>query len=693
MEQDHHYSLFNMMLLNRDLSWLSFNLRVLQEAANPVVPLYERLKFMAIFSSNLNEFFRVRYPEVIALSILNKKIKKAIDNFDENIAEKVQDEIKRQLNYFGEILHNQILPALKDNGIIFYYDMPIREEHLHEIREIFLSNVLSFIQPLYLDGKSEKGFLPENNHLYFVITLQENFDGILKQAIVNIPSEKIKRFFTLTPLDDHQYVIFLDDIVRENLIYLFPGQNILGVYSIKINRDAELHLEDEYSGNLLQKIEKQLKKRDFGPPSRFLYEEGMPRNLQMFLEAAFNITSEEMFSGGRYHNLDDLADFPSFNKDLFYEKRKPLSSSNVMNSGDIFKILIKDDILLHVPYQSYNPVLSFFNQAAVDVNVTDIYITLYRVAQESHIINALISAAKNGKNVVAFIELKARFDEANNIKWSKVMKQAGVKIIYSIPQIKVHSKIALVQKRKGDTKQSFAILSTGNFNEVTAQFYADHVLMTTDELITKELLQLFNFLELRNEVDNSKKLKFDALLVSQFNMISELEKLINKEIAKAKKGEPAMIRIKVNSLEEPGFIELLYKAGKAGVIIHLLVRGISCIVADIPGKSENISVKRIIDRYLEHSRIMIFGTDENADLIIGSSDLMTRNLFHRIEVSVRIKNQNCKNELIHYFNLQWRDNDKSVWLLAGFQQKQPKKTGSEKLNAQSMIYNYLATKK
>ncbi len=364
-----------------------------------------------------------------------------------------------------------------------------------------------------------------------------------------------------------------------------------------------------------------------------------------------------------------------------------------MNSGDIFKILIKDDILLHVPYQSYNPVLSFFNQAAVDVNVTDIYITLYRVAQESHIINALISAAKNGKNVVAFIELKARFDEANNIKWSKVMKQAGVKIIYSIPQIKVHSKIALVQKRKGDTKQSFAILSTGNFNEVTAQFYADHVLMTTDELITKELLQLFKFLELRNEVDNSKKLKFDALLVSQFNMISELEKLINKEIAKAKKGEPAMIRIKVNSLEEPGFIELLYKAGKAGVIIHLLVRGISCIVADIPGKSENISVKRIIDRYLEHSRIMIFGTDENADLIIGSSDLMTRNLFHRIEVSVRIKNQNCKNELIHYFNLQWRDNDKSVWLLAGFQQKQPKKTGSEKLNAQSMIYNYLATKK
>jgi polyphosphate kinase len=679
------------MLLNRDLSWLSFNLRVLQEAADNEVPLYERLKFMAIFSSNLNEFFRVRYPEIIALSILNKKVKKEIDNFKENIAEKVQDEIRSQLNYFGEILHSKILPELENNGIFFYYNAPIREEHLPEIREIFLSNVLSFIQPLYLDGKAEQVFLPENNHLYFVITLQENFDGILKQAIVNIPSEKTKRFFTLTPLDNKEYVIFLDDIVRENLVYLFPGQKILGVYSIKINRDAELHLEDEYSGNLLQKIEKQLKKRDFGPPSRFLFEEGMPRNLQMFLAASFNINSEEMFSGGRYHNLDDLIDFPSFGKDLYYKKNKPLSSSNVMNSGDIFKILVKDDILLHVPYQSYNPVLSFFNQAAVDRDVTEIYITLYRVAEESHIINALISAAKNGKNVVAFIELKARFDEANNIKWSKVMKDAGVKIIYSIPEIKVHSKIALIRKRKGGDRQSFAILSTGNFNEITAQFYTDHVLMTTDEAIASELLQLFKFLELRNEVDNSKKLKFNALLVSQFNMISELEKLVNKEIAKAKRGLPAMIRIKVNNLEEPEFIDRLYEAEKAGVKIHLLVRGICCIVPGVPGRSNNIFVKRIVDRYLEHSRILIFGTDENPQLIIGSADLMTRNLRHRIEVYVKIKKENCKKELIKYFELQWKDNDKSVWLLPGYQQELSAKNNGTIYNAQQSIYNFLST--
>ncbi|MEO6220656.1 MAG: polyphosphate kinase 1, partial [Ginsengibacter sp.] len=620
------------IIYNRDLSWLGFNLRVLQEASDPAVPLFERLKFLAIFSSNLDEFFRVRYPGVVALSILNKKTLKAIQGNEENIAEKVQDEIKSQLNLFGAILNEKILPLLKNEGIIFYYNNPIRSEHLHEVRELFLSYVLSFIQPIYLDGKTGNGFTPVNNYLYLVVTLQENADGILKQAIVNIPSEKINRFFTLTPVDGFEYVIFLDDIVRENLVYLFPGLQILSVYSIKVNRDAELYLSDEFSGDLLLKIEGQLKKRDFGLPSRFLYEQQMPGNLQMFLAAAFSVTTEDMFAGGRYHNLSDLSKFPSFDKGLKFAKRKSLSYANVLNSGDIFNILINEDILLHIPYQSYNPVLSFFNQAAIDIDVTDIFITLYRVAEESHIINALISAAKNGKNVIAFIEIKARFDEANNIKWSRIMKDAGVKIIYSLPDIKVHSKIALVRKRREDGKQLFAILSTGNFNEITAQFYTDHVLMTTDPEITKELIQLFKFLELKNVTGKEKQLKFNSLLVAQFNMVPRLEELINNEIEKAKRGEPGLIRIKVNNLEEPDFINLLYKAGKAGVKINLIVRSICCIVPGIPGESNNVTVKRIVDRYLEHSRILIFGTDENAEVLMGSADLMTRNLRHRIEV-------------------------------------------------------------
>lgn len=678
------------MMYNRDLSWLGFNLRVLQEAADADIPLYERLKFLSIFSSNLDEFFRVRYPEVIALSSLGKKTRKEILETDKNITEKIQDEINSQLNFFGSVLHQQILPSLKENGIIFYYDQPICKEHLSEIREIFLSNILSFIQPIYLDGKSGKGFMPENNKLYFVITLEEK-NGTLQQAIVNIPSEKTKRFFSLTPLNENNYVIFLDDIVRENLVYLFPGLKIIGVYSIKLNRDAELHLEDDYGGNLLKRIERRLKKRAFGLPSRFLFQQGMPRNLQMFLSAAFNIASDDMFAGGRYHNLKDLAHFPDFNKPLHYPIRKPLASAHVMNSGDIFNILLLDDILLHLPYQSYNPVLSFFNQAAIDINVTDIYITLYRVAEESHIINALISAAKNGKNVVAFIELKARFDEANNIRWSRTMKEAGVKLIYSPAMIKVHSKIALVRKKKGGAKQSFAVISTGNFNETTAQFYTDHVLMTTDKPIIKELRVLFKYLQHGHHLKKDNDIQFHSLLVSRFNMNEALKKLIDKEIAKAKRGEEALIRIKVNNLEEPGLINHLYEASNAGVTINLIVRSICCLVPGVEGQSANIVVKRIVDRYLEHSRILIFGTKENAEVMIGSADLMTRNLYYRIEADVKIKNENCKKELIKYFTKQWDDNDKAVVLLQGMEQEKIN-NNPEKINAQQSIYNFLETR-
>jgi polyphosphate kinase 1 len=679
------------MFYNRDLSWLGFNFRVLQEAADKGVPLFERLKFLAIFSSNLDEFFRVRYPSVIALSKLNRKTRMQVSlGSTEDIPEKIQNEINRQLEIFGSVLLNEIIPELKANGIIFYYNSEIRPEHIPEVKEIFLAHVLSFIQPIFLEGDSST-FVPENNQLYFVVSLKENNQGLLKQGIINIPSSKLKRFFTLSPIDGIEHVIFIDDIVRENLVSLFPGLEIIGVYSIKFNRDAELHLVEEYSGNLLSKIENQLKKRDYGPPSRFLYQNGMPRNLQLFLASAFDVKYEDMFAGGRYHHLSDLSKFPTFNKDLCYENLKPLSSLNVMDSGDIFNVLNKQDVLLHIPYQSYNPVLSFFNQAAVDAEVTDIFITLYRVAAESHIVNALISAAKNGKNVTAFIEIKARFDEANNIKWSRVMKDAGVKIIYSIPDIKVHSKIALVKKRKGFEDVSYAILSTGNFNEITAQLYTDHVLMTTDPVIIKEMLSLFKFLQKKNKTPDNYKLKFDKLLVSQFNMNTRLEKLIDNEIERAKQGADAMIRIKVNNLEEPLFISLLYKASQAGVKINLIIRSVCCLMPGLPGISDNITVKRIVDRYLEHTRIMIFGAGENAEVIIGSTDLMTRNLYHRIEVCVAIKTPECKKELLDYFEIQWKDNDSAVMLLPNMEQKKVESDG-EKINAQQEIYNYLKNK-
>jgi len=677
------------MLHNRDISWLGFNFRVLQEASDKNVPLYERLKFLSIFSANLDEFFRVRYPSVVALSGLKDKTKiKAGLEPDDNLVEKIQDEVNRQLEYYGNVLTQEIIPALKEHNIVFYYNSDIRPEHNAEIKEIFLSHILAFLQPVILEGNGSHVFMPENNQLYFVVTLKVPGDG-LKQAIVNIPSGKIKRFFTLSALEENEYVIFLDDIIRENISYLFPKLEVVAVYSIKFNRNAELNLADEYSGNLLEKIEKQLKKRATGLPSRFLYEAAMPRNLQLFLAAAFDVPYEDMFAGGRYHHLSDLAAFPSFDKTLHAAKLAPLTAATLMDSSNIFMAMAKEDILLHLPYQSFNPVLSFFNQAAIDTDVTDIYITLYRLASESHIVNALINAAKNGKNVVVFIELKARFDEANNIKWSRIMKEAGITLVYSMPQIKVHSKIALVKKKVDNDALSYAILSTGNFNEVTAQFYTDHVLMTCNEKFISELVLLFGFLEKGHNEIGDTKIKFHELLVSQFNLVDELEKRINKEIKNAKNGIPARIRIKVNNLEEPAIINLLYKASKAGVTVELIVRSVCCIVSGITGMSENITVRRIVDHFLEHTRLFIFGTGDDAVVYMGSADLMTRNLHHRIEVCAPIKDARCKKELLDYFDMQWSDNSKAVQQLPDQQYLSVNGSNGHKVNAQSSIYQYL----
>lgn len=681
------------MLYNRDLSWLGFNFRVLQEAADKNVPLYERIKFLSIFSSNLDEFFRVRYPSVYAFSKLGKKTQqRVIAGYNEDILEKMQSEIGRQLDIFGNILTQEVIPELKNSAVFFYYNDPIKKEHEAEIREIFLSQVLSFIQPIFLEGNFSTRFIPENNHLYLVVTLKGADRGSVRYAVINIPSYKLPRFFVLTPLEEMEYVIFIDDIIRENLPCIFPAREISGVYSIKFNRDAELKLEEEYSEDLLNKIERQLKKREYGSPSRFLYQHGMPRNVQLYLASVFGLKFKDMFAGGRYHHLSDLSSFPTFNTKLKYPKWKPLASPDIMDCGDIFDILNTRDILLHLPYQSYNSVLSFFNQAAVDGEVTEIYITLYRVAADSHIVNALISAAKNGKKVTAFIELKARFDEANNIKWSRKMREAGIRIIYSIPHIKVHSKIALIKKTSGTDTLTYAILSTGNFNEVTAQFYTDHVLMTTDPLIIKELVTLFKYLQKDEKLVNRPKIKFEQLLVSQFNMNEKFEKLINQEIQKADLKEEALIRIKVNNLEDPHMINLLYKASQAGVKVHLIVRGICCLMPGIQGISDNIIVRRLVDRYLEHTRLFLFGSGDNPEVIMGSADWMVRNLHHRIEVCVSIKNITCKKELIDYFEIQWADNDKAVMLSPNLEQHRVSADSEERVNAQQKIYQYLQSR-
>ncbi|MCD6062175.1 MAG: polyphosphate kinase 1 [Flavipsychrobacter sp.] len=678
------------MQYNRDLSWLGFNHRVLKEASCTEVPLLERIKFLSIFSSNLDEFFRVRYPAVLAIARLSAKTrKKHFEDVDKELTEQIQIMIEHQLEEFGKILSHDILPELNSSGTVLYYDTEILAEHKDEIREIFLSRVLSFIQPVLLNNDARDSFLPENNKLYLIVVLRKKGDENLLHSIVNIPSDRLPRFFNLSPVDNKDYIIFIDDIIRENVQFIFPGFEIVGSYNIKFNRDAELNLADEYSGDLQKKIERKLKKRDYGPPSRFLFERGMPNNIQLFVATAYNIRHEEMFVGGRYHNLRDLSLLADLVKGPTYSQQKPLVLPALRSYADVFNILDEKELLLHMPYDSYNTILAFFNQAAIDPDVTEIYITLYRVAADSHIVNALISAAKNGKKVTAFIELKARFDEANNIFWSKQMKAAGVKIIYSIPEIKVHSKIALVVKNDGLNDKAYSILSTGNFNESTARFYTDHALLTTDPMINSELLMLFHFLQGRQPPRENHTLKFNTLYVSQFNMVERFEKLIEKEIKKVKKGEPGLVRIKLNNLEEPYMIDQLYNASNAGVKVELIARSICCLVPGVKGQSENITVKRIVDRYLEHTRLFIFGTGEQATVVMGSADWMTRNLRHRIEVCAPILHEECRKQLLDYFEIQWKDTDKSVYLTPEMKQVTVSADGAETINAQQAIYQYL----
>lgn len=676
------------MYFNRDISWLGFNYRVLMEAKDPSVPLYERIKFLAIFSSNQDEFFRVRFPALQALSKLSKKtIKKEKTALTKNLAQKAQGIINKHVKEFEQVLTRDIIPQLKIHNLFFYYQQAIRPEHAAAVTEIFLSEVLSFIQPVILNVKAKDNFTPQNNYLYFIVTIKDESTEKVQHVAVNIPNKKLQRFYQLAPIGGMHYVIFIDDIIRENIPMLFPGNEIIKINSVKFNRNADLVPDYDFTGDLLEKIEKQLSKRDFGLASRFLYESGMDDELRTFLATMFQVEPANMYEGGRYHNMSDLFEFPCPDTSLLYPRQEPILYPSSTVRGEIFEAIDEKEILLHLPYNSYVPVLAFFNQAAIDADVQEIYITLYRVAVESHIVNALISAAKNGKKVTAFIELKARFDEANNIKWSRIMKQAGVKLIYSSPTIKIHSKIGLVKKKVKNELKNYAILSTGNFNENTAGFYTDHVLFTTDKRVCNEMNTLFLYLTKNISPLQKMNLRFKDLWVSQFNMKDEIEKAVYKEITKAKKEGKGLIRIKVNNLEEPKILELFKKASRAGVTIQLLVRSVCCLVPGLKGETENITIRRLVDKYLEHSRLFIFGEGETATVVMGSADLMIRNIRRRIEVAIKIKDARNRKQILDYFDLQWNDTTKLVQLDSNM--KQTFITSPVKNNAQLQIYRYI----
>lgn len=639
---------------NRDLSWLSFNERVLQEADRESLPLLERINFLSIYSSNLDEFYRVRMPVLAALHKLNKS-KKGVEEVEVENDDvlRARQMIQKQQEHYGQILTQDILPQLSAKGIQVVYNQQFPAEVVQQAADYFLSQVMAFLQPVVLTEVST--FFPENNKLYFLVQFQEDKE---KLAVLNIPSDELPRFLKVTS-GEQQYIVFLDDIIRYNLDKVFK-QPILGCYSFKVTRDAEYDLEDEYTGDLAEQLEKQLKKRDYGLATRFLHEPGLPLRSLHEVSRLLGLKESSLVSGGRYHNLKDLSALPIDDSALKVKRWPALRFNELPETVSVLDAIGEKDHLLHTPYQSYDTILRFFNEAAIRPDAEEIYVSLYRVASDSKIVNALISAAKNGKRVNVLVELKARFDEANNIKWAKKLKAAGAKIIYSVTALKVHAKIALVKLRSGNRLQYRGLLATGNFNENTARFYTDHILLTGNHNLLREMELVFIFLSKKQKPTDTDVMPFQNILVAQFNLQNRFLDMIDTEISNHKQGLPASITIKMNNLEEEVLISKLYEASNAGVKIQLIVRSICRLIPGVPGQSQNITVTRIVDRYLEHGRIFIFGNNGDTKVYMGSADWMNRNVYHRIEVCFPILDEAIKQEVLQIISLQLKDNTQAV---------------------------------
>jgi len=669
---------------NRDLSWLKFNERIIMEAERDTVPLLERIKFLSIFSSNLDEFYRVRMPVLLALEKLSSREDNDI-HIEEDLLKTANQFISDQQQRFGKALKLSIIPALKENHITLVYGHAYPNEIEKPVTQYFLSQVLAFLQPVFIDGNTN--FFPANNELYFLITLKRNSET--KAVVLNIPSNELPRFYKVETQNE-TFVVFLDDIIRFHLDRIFPDDEVSGCFSFKITRDAEIDLKDEYSGSLSEQLEKQLQKRDLGLATRFLHQPGIPAEVLTLVKKIFNLKKANNIEGGQYHNLKDLMAFPVKSDKLSNDSWPKICNTDFID-GTLTASIEKNDIIVHTPYQSYDSVLRFFNEAAIDETVKEIYITLYRVASDSKIVNALISAAKNGKKVRVLVELKARFDEANNIKWAKKMKAVGVDIIYSVTALKVHAKVALVKRKVDGRMRYVGLFATGNFNETTAGFYTDHILMTANKEMLREVELLFIFLAKRVKPTAENLIKFNELLVAQFNLQQRFLSLIDREIEFAKHGKAAAITIKMNNLEEKVLMNKLYEASQAGVKIELIVRGICRLIPGVSGMSENIKIIRIVDRYLEHGRIFVFNNLGEEDVYLGSADWMNRNIYRRIEVCFPIHDQKIKQEILAIIDIQKQDNTQAV-IIDDLMNNVPVNAGKIPVASQYAIYQYLKDK-
>ncbi|MEM8908598.1 MAG: polyphosphate kinase 1, partial [Bacteroidota bacterium] len=615
---------------------------------------------------------------------LKKKTRKKITKVKPKKALKtIQKIVAEQQSEFGQIYREAILPALTNEGIHLIEAEAFNERQQSFSKEYFQRNVAQLIQPHFLEEGEALPFLKEKG-LYFVVHFA---DAASAPALVQIPSDELKRFIVLPSETNQHYITFLDDIIRANLSVIFSEHQVAGAYAIKMSRDAELYIDDEYTGDLIDKIRQSLYNRNVGLPTRFLYDTAMPSTLLDQLKEWFGLSKDDLIPGARYHNFNDFFGFPNptDNSSLEDDPLPPLPHFELDQSPSVLAALRDRDFMLHFPYQSYDYVPRMIREAAADEEVESIKITLYRVASDSQVTQALLYALEKGKAVLVFIEAKARFDEASNLYWGGQLEQAGAKVIYSYPGIKVHTKLLLITRKERDSFYTY--LGTGNFNEKTAKLYCDHALITTDARLGSDVEQVFDILERKIIIPKNKH-----LFIAPFNLRQKFNKLIDREIKNVRQGKEAYMILKMNSLEDKGMINKLYEASQAGVRIQLIVRGICCLVPGVDGLSENIEIISIVDRFLEHARVYIFANGGKEKMYTASADWMSRNLDRRIEVAMPIYDEVVYRELRQIISLQLGDNEKARWINSTLDNAYKEKQNSEEpsVRAQLATYHFLA---
>ncbi len=675
--------------INREISWLSFNDRVLQEASDATTPLIERLKFLGIFSNNRDEFYRVRVATIKRLTKLGKKAMAIYGDDPKELLHKMQKKVIEQQDRF-ENIYQEVKKQLAKQNVFIINETQLTATQQNFVKNYFHKEVESTLFPIMVDEHKVFPYMKDKSGYLFVRLIANTTKQKNKYALIEIPSKTTTRFVQLPNDKNKHYIILLDDVIRFNVHEIFSvfDYTVKECINIKLTRDAELDIDHDVSKSMLEKISKSVKDRKKGLPVRFVYDSEMSYEMLNFIMKKLGMNRKDnAIAGGRYHNFKDFIQFPTISeKNLTYNHPRVLNHKYLHNiSTTILNVIKQKDILLHYPYHTFDHIITLLREASIDPSVENIKITLYRVADSSKIANALINAIKNGKKVTVLVELQARFDEENNIYWANKLQEEGANVIYGVPGLKVHSKLIVITTRVNGREVKYAHIGTGNFNEKTARIYTDFSLLTADKNLTQELSQVFDFY-----ANNFKIGSYKHLAVAPFFMRQKFVNLIDDEIALAKQNKPASIILKMNSLVDKGMIQKLYEASQAGVKITIIVRGICSLVTEIAGFSDNIKAYSIIDKYLEHTRVFVFGAEGNEKIFLTSADWMSRNLDNRSEVAVPIYSAEVKKQILDILNIQLTGNTK-VRILDRFQQNNYKKAalGETKVRVQDAVYDYL----